>query len=211
MGFDSPVWRSLLGSGMGMSGTTVTLSNPIAPPALADSVIATGSDNPIDRHSGEWWVVHTRSRNEKALALDLERRGVGHFLPLIHTVRKHGSRRVHVDLPLFPSYLFLCGGEVERYTALMTHRAAAVIRVVDQGRLKQELRQIYRVTCSDQPVDLYPRLRRGTRCRIIRGSLCGVEGVVVRRRDLCRVYLGVEVLGQSAELEIDPSYVEVIE
>jgi hypothetical protein len=60
-------------------------------------------------------------------------------------------------------------------------------------------------------VDLYPGLRRGRRCRVVAGSLKGVEGVVLRRRGLYRVYVGVEALGQSAELEIDPSLLEVIE
>lgn len=167
--------------------------------------------DPIRQGQGSWWVVHTKSRNEKVLASDLALKGIHCFLPLIHTVRKHGGRKVAVSLPLFPSYLFLCGGENERYAALMTHRAAAVIPVVDQEGLKQQLQQIYRATASGHPVDLYPRLLHGTRCRIIRGGLRGVEGVVVRRRGICRVYLGVEVLGQSAELEIDPSYVEVLD
>lgn len=166
---------------------------------------------PVDLYHGEWWVIHTKARHEKALAADLEKREIGCFLPLIRTLRRHGDRKVQVELPLFPSYLFLCGGEDERYLTLMTHRAANVLKVANQEQLKHELRQIYRVTVSDQPVDLYPRLQRGQRCRIIRGSLRGLEGIVVRRRDVCRVYLGVDVLGQSAEVELDASCLEVID
>jgi hypothetical protein len=114
-------------------------------------------------------------------------------------------------MPLFPSYLFLCGGEDERYETLMTHRAADVIAVVDQDRLKEELRQVFRITSSELDVDLYPGLRKGRRCRVNGGPLCGLEGTVLRRRNLCRIYVGVEVLGQSAELEIDPSLLEPIE
>ncbi|MBI4581896.1 MAG: UpxY family transcription antiterminator [Planctomycetes bacterium] len=181
------------------------------PASVDDSGGCLAEMGPIDRYSDDWWVVHTKARQEKALAAELEQRGIGHFLPLIRTVRKHGGRRVRVELPLFPSYLFLCGDHRARYTALMTHRAANVIRVVDQEKLKHELRQVYRVTISAEPMDLYPRLRRGQRCRVIRGSLRGLEGVVMRRGGVCRLYLGVEVLGQSAELEIDPSCVEAID
>jgi transcription antitermination factor NusG len=183
----------------------------VAPGFGSEAVDERADLDPIDRFQGDWWVVHTKARNEKALADDLERKGIGHFLPLIHTIRRHGGRKVQVQLPLFPSYLFLCGTETDRYFTLMTHRAAGVIKVSNQEQLKRELRQIYRVTASEHPIDLYPRLRCGQRCRIIRGGLRGVEGVVVRRRDICRVYLGVEVLGQSAELEIDPSFVEAID
>ncbi len=166
---------------------------------------------PIDAAEGLWWLVHTKPRNEKALASDLERKGIQYFLPLARHRRIYGGRTFQVEIPLFSSYLFLCGGEAERYATLMTHRAVQVIAVADQARLKAELRHVYRATTSDQPVDLYPGIKRGRRCRVMRGSLAGLEGVVIRRRGMCRVYLGVEILGQSAEVEVDPSLLEVID
>lgn len=166
---------------------------------------------PLDAYTGRWWLVHTKSRNEKALARDLDALEIQYFLPLVQVKRKYASRFWCSDIPLFPGYLFMCGGEDEHYATLMTHRAAAVIRVVDQERLKTELRHVYLVTASREPVDLYPGLHRGRRCRVARGTLAGLEGVVLRRRGLCRIYVGVEVLGQSAELEIDPSLLEVID
>ncbi len=122
----------------------------------------------------------------------------------------YGGRSQFVDIPLFPGYLFLSGGEHERYTTLMTHRAVQVIQVVDQERLKTELRHVYRAISSGRPVELYPGIQRGRRCRVVRGPLAGIEGIVLRRRDTWRVYLGVEILGQSAEVEVDPSSLEII-
>lgn len=165
---------------------------------------------PVDVLDGRWWVVHTKARNEKALAWDLDREGIGYFLPLVKVKRRYGGRTFDLRLPLFPSYVFMCGGEDERYSTLMTHRAAHVIQVVDQERIKQELRQIYMVVESEEPVDLYPGIRRGRRCRVVGGSLAGLEGVVLRRGS-CRVYVGIDALGQSAELEIDPALLEVID
>ena len=80
-----------------------------------------------------------------------------------------------------------------------------------QERLKADLRDIQRVVESDEPVDLYPRLREGCRCRVTRGSLVGLEGVVLRRRGMWRVFIGVHFLGQSAELEIDPVQLEILD
>lgn len=194
-----------------MAGSTTT--DCIAPDASAEAAEPLIAEPlcPVDSLVGRWWLVHTKSRMEKALAADLERLDVGFYLPLLNTKRRYGGRVFDVSLPLFPGYLFLCGDDEARYTALMTHRAARVIEVVAQEQLKSELRQIYRVTISEHPVDLYPGLRVGRRCRITKGSLQGVEGVVIRRRGQCRVYLGVEVLGQSAELEIDPALLELID
>lgn len=179
----------------------------------ADGVrlVDAGEMCPLDAYTGRWWLVHTKSRNEKALAGDLDNLGIDHFLPLVQVKRRYASRLWCANIPLFPGYLFMCGGDDEHYATLMTHRAAAVIRVVDQERLRTELRQVYVVIMSREPVDLYRGLRRGRRCRVARGSLAGLEGVVLRRRGSCRIYVGVEVLGQSAELEIDPSLLEVID
>ena len=38
--------------------------------------------SPIDAFEGEWWLVHTRPRHEKALAADLESMGISFFLAL---------------------------------------------------------------------------------------------------------------------------------
>lgn len=165
----------------------------------------------IDTMAGRWWVLHTRARNEKALAADLDRLRVQYFLPLVERRRTYGGRVVQVSIPLFPGYLFLCGDEEDRLGALKTNRLANVLEVVDQDRLKDDLRHIYRIVASKEPVDLYPRLRRGCRCRVIKGTLAGLEGVVLRRRGPWRVYVGVEFLGQSAELEIDSMLLEVID
>ena len=175
------------------------------------SVIAAPSECIIDGLEGRWWVLHTKARNEKAVAADLEKMRINHFLPLVECRRTYNGRAQSVKIPLFPGYVFLCGGSDDRLKALRTNRVARVLEVGDQERLKSDLRHIYRVVASREPVDLYPRLRRGRRCRVISGTLAGLEGVVLRRRGLWRVYVGVEFLGQSAELEIDPMLLEVID
>jgi transcriptional antiterminator RfaH len=166
---------------------------------------------PFSTHTGKWWVLHTKPRNEKALAGELGRLDITCFLPLVHYRRTYGGRVKPVDLPLFPSYVFLCGTEEDRLAALRTNRIAHVLEVADQERLRHDLGHIYRVVTGDLPVDLYPRLRTGARCRVVSGTLSGLEGVVLRRRGPWKVYVGVEFLGQSAELEIDSALVEVLD
>jgi len=45
----------------------------------------------------------------------------------------------------------------------------------------------------------------------VRGTLGGLEGVVIRRRGPWRVYVGVDFLGQSAELEIDAADLVILD
>lgn len=157
-----------------------------------------------------WWLVHTKPRSEKALALDLDRLGIGYCLPLARVRRRSAGRITERMLPLFPGYLFLRGGDEERFAAMRTKRAANVINVVDQRRLEADLSQVTMVTESKEPVDLYPGIKRGRACVVVRGPLKGLEGVVVRRRDVCRVYVAVNVLGQSVEVEMDVSMLDTV-
>ena len=158
---------------------------------------------------GRWWVVHTLARHEKALARDLERKAIDYYLPLARVERRWGRRRAQIQIPLFPGYLFMRGGEEERLSTVQTKRVARVINVHDQQRLKEALGHIRRMVESGRPVDLYPGIRKGRRCRIVRGPLRGLEGVVLRRQGVFRVFVAVEILGQSAETEIDGASLEV--
>lgn len=170
-----------------------------------------GTAPALESYRGTWWVLHTRARNEKTVAEILARQGVSYFLPLVHYRRRYAGRLRNVQIPLFPGYVFLCGGLAERQLALRTNRVAHVLDVPDQERLRHDLLQVARVVLSDDAVDLCPRLMVGARCRVISGSLKGVEGVVIRRRGPWRVYVGVDFLGQSAELEIESTLLEVLD
>lgn len=166
---------------------------------------------PSDTLPGRWWLVHTKARNEKALAADLDRRRIDYFLPLVRPGWRNGGHEASVEFPLFPGYLFLRGGDEQRYVTLTTHRAAAVFNVFDQERLATELATLHRAITGPESIDLYPGIRQGRRCRIRSGHLRGVEGVVIRRRSRCRVFLAIGILGQSAELEMDPAMLDLIE
>ncbi len=165
----------------------------------------------IDAFIGRWWVLHTRARNEKVVASALARIDVQHFLPMVRRTRTYAGRPRQTEIPLFPGYVFLCGGEEDRLTALKTNRVAHVLEVADQEGIRHDLRQIHCAVRGDEPIDLFPGLRVVCRCRVTSGSLVDLEGVVIRRRGLWRVYVGVEFLGQSAELEIDPAMLEMID
>ena len=70
--------------------------------------------------AGQWWVAHTKSRNEKALAHDLILRNVSYFLPMSWKVRRSSRRTIKSLLPLFSGYLFFCGEENDRLELLRT-------------------------------------------------------------------------------------------
>ncbi len=189
-----------------MSGEGTSVANPAGTPMMrCDS----GS---IASSSGRWWVLHVRSRNEKALAGQLHDFGVDYFLPLIRVPRAYGRRRVEVLIPLFPGYLFASyEREEDRFRVMDTHRVARSIAVSDQDRLKRELTQIHQALGARSRVGLYPGIRVGRRCRVSSGPLKGLEGVVTRRDRTGRVHLEAAMLGQSATVDVEMTLLEAID
>ncbi len=165
----------------------------------------------ISDFAGEWWVVHTKSRNEKALAHDLIVRNVNYFLPMSWKVRRRSRRTIKSLLPLFSGYLFFCGDENQRLEVLRTDRVANLIKVGDQEQLLSELMQIEQALKAGAPLRPYKYLKKGQKCRVIAGPLLGLQGIVVRARDAARLVLQVDMLGQAASVEIDIDMVETVE
>jgi len=165
----------------------------------------------IVRGLGRWWVLHTRARNEKHVASMLAEQHVRHYLPLVKVHHTYSKAKVTFHVPLFPGYVFLCGEHGDCDKARRTNRIAAILHVADQDRLRAELWHICRVVEGGKAVELFPVLQVGQRCRITRGALQGVEGIVVRHGGRCRMYLSVSTLGQSAMVEVDAALLEAVD
>lgn len=54
-----------------------------------------------------WHVLYIKSRQEKKINTILKEQSIETFLPLIKTVRQWSDRKKKIELPLFPSYLFV--------------------------------------------------------------------------------------------------------
>jgi transcription antitermination factor NusG len=54
-----------------------------------------------------WHVAYTRSKHEKIVAKTLRTREIEIFLPTVKTMKIFSGKKRFVQLPLFPSYLFV--------------------------------------------------------------------------------------------------------
>lgn len=161
--------------------------------------------------SGLWWVAHTKSRNEKALAHDLIRKNISYFLPMTWKVRRIKDRTIRSLLPLFSGYLFFCGREGQRIDALRTNRIAGLIEVKDQQRLLGELLQFEQALRAGAPLVPHRYLKAGQRCRVIAGPLTDLYGIIVRAKNAMRLVLQIDILGQAASVEMDVDMIEIID
>jgi hypothetical protein len=160
---------------------------------------------------GTWRVAYTKARFEKVFAWDLLSHGIGYFLPMREKVIFSGGRKRRIMLPLFTSYVFFCGTELDRYTAMTTNRLCHTIEVIDQDGLIKELVSIEKALLSHAVIDNYPDLPVGSLCRINSGPMMGIEGVVISKYNMkARMVLEVTILGQGAIVEIDADILDPI-
>lgn len=169
------------------------------------------ADKALADYVGQWWVAHTRSRNEKALARDILQKNVNYFLPMSWRVRRHRGRKMRALLPLFSGYLFFCGTERDRLEVLRTNRVATVIDVVDQSKLVAELTQIESALGAGAELQPHKYIKAGQLCRVIAGPLAELEGVFVKSQTHSRLVLKVDMLGQATSVEVDADMIELIE
>ncbi len=73
-----------------------------------------------------------------------------------------------------------------------------------------EMEAIRRVVESGAPVEAHPYLKFGDRVRIKCGPLEGIQGILVRKKNIYRLVLSIEMLGKSAATEIDAFQVEPV-
>ena len=170
------------------------------------------SVNSLTEYVGTWWLAHTKSRFEKAFAKDMLSYGINYFLPMRKKVTYTGRHKHHVLIPLFTSYVFICGSEKDRYRAMTTNRLCRTIEVVDQEGLVRELFSIEKALLTQANISLYDHLPVGSRCRIRSGPLKGIEGVVIEKKGgKTRIVLEITILGQGAMIEIEGSLLERID
>ncbi|MHC5083358.1 MAG: transcription termination/antitermination protein NusG [Planctomycetota bacterium] len=168
-------------------------------------------DKSIADFEGSWWVAHTKSRNEKALAWQMVHKEVPYFLPMHWKATKSRGRTFRSLLPLFPGYVFFCGGDDQRLEVLKTNRAANIISVDNQARLVEELLPIEKLLQLGKSVIPHEYIKVGQRCRVTAGALMGTEGIVVQTAKETRLVLQVDMLGQAASVEIALDMVEKID
>ena len=167
-------------------------------------LISRGLDEARDGQA-EWWAIYTRHQHEKTVGEMLLAKGFEVFLPLYESTRRWKDRRKLLSLPLFPCYVFVRGGLNRRLQVVST---PGVHMILCRGERvatipEEEIEAIRRTVEGPFRVEPHPFLKCGERVRVVRGALEGVEGVLVRKKNLFRLVLSVEMLAQSVAVEID--------
>ena len=158
-----------------------------------------------------WFAVYTTCRHEKRVAQHLVQREIEHYLPLYRSNRKwRDGSRVTLELPLFPSYVFVRISRSERISVLNVPGALAVVGGTggEPAPLPDSAIEALRAGLCEYKIEPHHLLRVGELARIRSGAFAGMEGVVVRRKNGCRIVLTLEQIMQSVAIEVDEEALE---
>jgi transcription antitermination factor NusG len=159
-----------------------------------------------------WYAVYTRHQHEQVVTKVLSYKGFEAFLPLYGTAHRWGDRTKKLSLPLFPCYVFLkLKTALERPLDILTTPGVHSL-VSSAGQPiaipHAEIDALRQAVESGSGIEPHPLLKCGEWVRVKSGSLAGIEGILVRKKNLYRLILSVEMLGKAASVEVDGFQVE---
>jgi transcription antitermination factor NusG len=159
-----------------------------------------------------WYALYTSANHEKKVAAELGRRSMESFLPLYSSVRRWKDRRVQLQLPLFPGYVFVHLALTDRFRALQVPGVAKLVGFGGQPvALPDEQVEALRSGLNGQSrAEPHPYLIVGRRIRVLRGPFQGVEGILARKKGVFRVVLSLELIMRSIAVEVDAADVEPV-
>jgi transcription termination/antitermination protein NusG len=163
-----------------------------------------------------WYALYTRSRHEKQVDGMLRRMALESYLPLRRTWSRRQDRRVTVELPALPGYLFVrCTlfGEVRA----QIKKTPGVIHVVENAgrpcvipaREIASLRQTLEESVDAQAHPGIQGFQTGDWVEVMRGPLVGVRGQLVRVAEgRHKLVVAVTWVNQAVAVEIDSNDVD---
>lgn len=136
----------------------------------------------------------------------LSQQGVTCFLPLYRALRQWKDRRKELALVLFPGYVFVRVVLQDRLKVLRLPGAVRFVSFNGQPAALPDLEiEGLRSRIGDRRVEPHPYLQVGRRVRVRRGPLEGLEGIIQRTKDSCRVVFTIELISRSVAVEVDES------
>jgi transcription antitermination factor NusG len=159
-----------------------------------------------------WYVAHTSANHEIRVTQQLRERFVENFLPLYDSVRRWKDRRKKLQLPLFPGYVFVRLPVRERLKVLQVPGVARLISFNGQPAAlpDKEIEALRTGLAAQLHTEPHPYLTVGRLVRVKSGPLEGVEGILIRKKNACRVVLSLDLIMRSASVEVDASELERI-
>ena len=162
----------------------------------------------------QWFAVQTKPRYEKKIHSTLASAGIDTFLPLTREVHRWSDRRMTVEVPLFPGYLFvhIIPLPGNRLPVLRTSGVISFVGIRQQGTAipDDQIEHLRKLIENRIGVGPHTFLRVGQRVRIRGGCLEGLEGLLVANEGDRRLIISVEAIQKSVAFSVKGYEIEPV-
>ena len=161
-----------------------------------------------------WYLIHTKIRQERVALENLERQGFACFLPLIRAEKlRRGALQV-VQEPLFPRYMFIrLGTGLESQSWAPLRSTVGVSRLVTFGqtpaKIEDELISQLQVKMDSTEVQLR-HFEPGEQVVVTDGPFVGIEAIYQMADAEGRVMVLLNILSKQVKLLVPPASIRKV-
>jgi len=164
--------------------------------------------------SRSWYAIQTWPQYEKKVAAEFQRKDIEVFLPLRCAKRAWSDRLAIVQVPLFPSYVFVRLEESSnaRISVLRTNGVAGFVGIRGRGVSipQAQIESVRLVIRSGVAFQHHLHLTVGRRIRIRGGCLDGVEGTLLDKKEDLSMLVSIQMIQRSLVLRVAGYSVEAV-
>ena len=161
-----------------------------------------------------WYLIHTKIRQERVALENLERQGFACFLPLIRAEKlRRGALQV-VQEPLFPRYLFIrLGTGLESQSWAPIRSTVGVSRLVTFGQTPAKIEDELIVQLQVKTASAEVQLRHfepGEQVVVTDGPFVGVEAIYQLADAEGRVMVLLNILSKQVKMAVQPTSIRKV-
>jgi transcription antitermination factor NusG len=170
-----------------------------------EPTVPLGARIPTEYFEPHWYAAYTCANHEKGVTQQMQRRSVECFLPLYESVRRWKDRRVRLQQPLFPGYVFVRVSLRDRLQVLKVPGVAKLVGFDGHPTPvpNEDIEAVRACLIGRHSVQPHHYLQRGRRVRVLSGPLAGLTGMVVREKKTTRLVVSLDLLMRSVSVELD--------
>jgi transcription termination/antitermination protein NusG len=155
----------------------------------------------------DWFVLFVRSKHEFVVEKELSKKNIETFLPTVQKFRQWTDRKKLINFPLFPGYLFVHMNPCpEEFSKVLKTSGSVKLISSEIGNPTpvptEEILSLKILIENTRHFDIYPYLKEGSRIRIKKGPLKGVEGFLKIKESQYICIINIEILGRSIGVKV---------
>lgn len=158
-----------------------------------------------------WRLIYTKPRQEKKLGAQLQEKEIAYYLPTIRSLRTWHDRKKFIDMPLFPSYVFVYLPSSQHYFNVMKNEGFLCYvksgnEIVNVRENTIEEIKFLLAHGSDIEITAHSNFQPGKQVMIRNGPFTGMECRVVKYNNKEKILVSVSLIQRNILATIPVEY-----